>query len=180
VGGFGSGRYRRPAKWTVEECLFLDINQARRSGLIGKSQIPVFVKSSYFPWGKKVAMITFSIDESNENRPILTLKYEVDQEGKRKRIREPVPLQATQPYFGGDRWWFTCPLVVDGQPCQRRVGKLYIPPGGTYFGCRHCHDLTYRSCQESHKRDWLCFLVAEKIPRATPEKVKRALSLLWA
>jgi hypothetical protein len=23
-----------------------------------------------------------------------------------------------------------------------------LPPGALYFGCRHCHDLTYASCQE--------------------------------
>jgi hypothetical protein len=33
------------------------------------------------------------------------------------------------------------------------VGKLYLPPGGRYYGCRHCYDLTYTSCQESHKYD---------------------------
>jgi hypothetical protein len=30
------------------------------------------------------------------------------------------------------------------------VRKLYLR--GQYFGCRHCHDLTYRSTQESDKR----------------------------
>ena len=30
---------------------------------------------------------------------------------------------------------------------------MYLPPGGTYFGCRHCYDLTYTSCQESHYYD---------------------------
>jgi hypothetical protein len=43
-------------------------------------------------------------------------------------------------------------LVVSGSPCYRRVGKLYLPPGGRYFGCRHCYDLTYTSCQEHDKR----------------------------
>src|SRR5436309_2544304 len=31
--------------------------------------------------------------------------------------------------------------------------ELYLPPQGRYFGCRRCHDLTYTSCQESHKCD---------------------------
>ena len=38
-----------------------------------------------------------------------------------------------------------------GRSCGRRVGKLYLPPGGRYYGCRYCHELTYTSCQESHK-----------------------------
>jgi hypothetical protein len=33
------------------------------------------------------------------------------------------------------------------------VGKLYLPPGGKFFGCRQCYDLTYESCQRSHKYD---------------------------
>jgi hypothetical protein len=50
------------------------------------------------------------------------------------------------------RWWFVCPLVVNGRPCNRRVGKLYLPGASRYFGCRHCYDLTYTSCQEHDKR----------------------------
>ena len=44
--------------------------------------------------------------------------------------------------FGGERWWFTCPLKVNDVNCNRRVGKLYLPPGANYFGCRSCHELT--------------------------------------
>jgi hypothetical protein len=62
-----------------------------------------------------------------------------------------VVLQTRQPYHGGIRWWFTRPLKVDGRACYRRVGKLYLPPGGLYFGCRHCYDLSYRSVQEHDK-----------------------------
>jgi pyruvate-formate lyase-activating enzyme len=32
------------------------------------------------------------------------------------------------------------------------VAKLYLPPGSRYFGCRHCHNLTYQSCKEHDKR----------------------------
>jgi hypothetical protein len=42
--------------------------------------------------------------------------------------------------------------MVSGQACNRRVGKLYFPPGGRYFGCRHCYCLTYRTVQEHDKR----------------------------
>ena len=49
----------------------------------------------------------------------------------------------------------TCPLLVNSRPCGRRVGKLYLPPTARRFGCRGCHDLTYMSCQESHRYDRL-------------------------
>ena len=40
------------------------------------------------------------------------------------------------------------PLCRAGRPCGRRCGKLYLPPGGTYFGCRVCYDLSYASQRE--------------------------------
>jgi hypothetical protein len=40
------------------------------------------------------------------------------------------------------------------------VGKLYLPPSGGYFGCRHCYHLTYTSCQKSRKLDRVFHLMA--------------------
>src|SRR5262245_42197552 len=68
-------------------------------------------------------------------------------------VRIPVELQTTPTRFGGPRWWFTCPLCVRGVACNRRAAKLYLPPGARYFGCRKCHDLTYRSSQEAHQAE---------------------------
>lgn len=45
--------------------------------------------------------------------------------------------------YGGQRPWFVCPR------CSQRVGKLYKPYLRSPFWCRHCHNLTYKSCQES-------------------------------
>ena len=67
----------------------------------------------------------------------------------------PIRLQTTRPHLGGVRWWFTCPLIVDGIACERRVAKLHLPPGSRHFGCRTCHDLTYRSCQQAHQAERL-------------------------
>lgn len=60
---------------------------------------------------------------------------------------------STPCFYGGLRYWFLCPAVTDGVLCENRVGVLYLPPGGTVFGCRHCYGLTYESCQKSHKYD---------------------------
>lgn len=35
----------------------------------------------------------------------------------------------------------------NGRPCCRQVAKLY--GAGTYFLCRHCHQLTYQSRSET-------------------------------
>ena len=71
------------------------------------------------------------------------------------RSGEPVDyktkLVATTPHYGGLRWWFICPLVRNDNGPPRRVAKLYLPPGGKYFGSREGYGLTYTSCQESGK-----------------------------
>ena len=62
-----------------------------------------------------------------------------------------VPLDTTPCHFGGERFWFICPLTTNGSACRRRVAKLYLPPGAKYFGCRHCYDLSYRSKQVARR-----------------------------
>src|SRR3989442_25807 len=46
---------------------------------------------------------------------------------------------ATPLHFGGHRIWLTC------SSCGGRVGRLYLPPGESQWGCRCCHDLGYAS-----------------------------------
>ena len=55
------------------------------------------------------------------------------------------------------------------------MAKLHLPPGGRYFGCRHCHELTYTSSQESHRYDRLSAGIARETG-LDPAFVKRALS----
>jgi hypothetical protein len=81
---------------------------------------------------------------------VLFLQYTMSQTGE--KIDLPVRLETTWPRFGGTRWWGRCPLVINGQACNRRVAVLYLPPRGKYFGCRSCHRLAYRSSQEHDKR----------------------------
>lgn len=67
-----------------------------------------------------------------------------------KRVKYRVALTTTKPYYGNRRYWFRCPLMTDSSfPCGRRVAKLYKV--GAYYGCRHCHDLTYPSKQIANK-----------------------------
>jgi hypothetical protein len=68
--------------------------------------------------------------------------------GEKTECDYKVRLVTTPCHLGGIRWWFICPLSHDGVPCGRRVGKLYCPPGGKYYGCRHCYNLSYESRNE--------------------------------
>jgi hypothetical protein len=115
--------------------------------------------------GEKVSSIGFDADTGHDTGTA-RLHYTRTNAGDAMDYR--VSLTTTHLPWGGLRWWFICPLTVNGRSCGRRVGKLYLPPSGRYFGCRHCYDLTYRSCQDSHKFD------------AMPASLRRLLSSNFA
>jgi len=146
VGGFGSGNwYRFDKKSTVEESLTVAMRDFR---------IRIHPHSSgAFTWtwaGGNKSSIGYFVTWGDP--PTITLHYRWrDSED----VRIPVHLQTTPTQFGGERWWFTCPLIVGGVACNRRAGKLHLPPGAKYFGCRKCHDLTYVSGQTAHQRERL-------------------------
>lgn len=60
---------------------------------------------------------------------------------------------------GGFRYSFRC----SKQGCTTKNRKLYLPPGKHFFRCRKCYNLTYRSCNESHKDDALLGLIASNL-----------------
>lgn len=82
--------------------------------------------------------------------------YDQIEAGKRSSYSYRVRLVSTTCYFGGRRYWFICPLVINGLNCGRRVGKLFI--AGHYFGCRHCYRLAYAS-QNEPKTGYKSFLI---------------------
>jgi hypothetical protein len=147
MGSWGSGRwgYHRKAT-TVEECRVLDLGDFARKGTFE----PGHKGSVRWLRGEKVvASIGYTVRPGGD-RLILQLSYYGTRTGE--DVVQPIRLETTPLHFGGRRWWGICPLVVNGQVCKRRVGKLYLPPGGRYFGCRHCYHLTYRSVQKHDKR----------------------------
>jgi hypothetical protein len=151
LSGFGSGRYgympgqKRP-KTTVEECLCLDIGWLHRRGMLTPGNI------STISW----SYTNTTPDKEKEDRSAgsigiyaldtaLKLPYVVanpDADEKREHSIN-VPIVYIPCNYGGARPYFTCP------DCRRRVLKLYKPPSHATFSCRHCCDLTYRSCQDS-------------------------------
>lgn len=143
MGGAGSGHWCRiDKKATVEDCWGLDINLLARGGRLQP------FGAGTVTWTNTrtgdCASVGFVVTTRSDGRLLLTLKYRPNTGDE---VTLPIRLQTTRPNYGGCRWWFTCPLFVRGVACQRRVGKLYLR--GRYFGCRHCHDLTYESCQEA-------------------------------
>ena len=102
--------------------------------------------------GEEILSLVYWLESVSHEDLVLHLVERVWPDGRKTSFREAIPLTKTRPNFGGQRWWFICPLTVNGVACGRRVRKLYLPPGGQYFGCRNCYDLTYESAQEHDSR----------------------------
>lgn len=147
MGGLGSGE-RFSKKGTVEGRYSLDTSDLKRWNMLtpGAGE-----RAGSFSWGhgeqKNVASISYRITVGPTSGA-LRLLYALS--AQKTECDYTVRLVTTPCRLGGVRWWFRCPLTKNGIACGRRVRKLYLC--GRYFGCRHCHDLVYRSQQESDSR----------------------------
>ena len=155
MGGFGSGRYPRRgiAKTTVDRCRVLDVNDLNREGLLapGASGTATWTRTRDGE-EEEVASIGYRRTSMPEGEDALTIYYTITRrDDETERVEYRAPLTYTECNFGGERPWFVCPGIVNDTACERRVGKLYKPPGADLFLCRHCHDLAYESSQKSGK-----------------------------
>jgi len=77
--------------------------------------------------------------------PYMELKYALkgDYQASEELLSYRVYFSSTECNYGGTRLWFVCPLAVMGIRCGRRCRILYLDNG--LFGCRFCHNLSYRS-----------------------------------
>jgi hypothetical protein len=150
MGGYGSG-LQGSKKITVEYSLCLSISSLMRK----KALVPGSWTRGSWQWSyegsEPHATIGYEANLTDPDAAWLRLTYTTSGNPMDYRVR----LVTTQPTYGGRRWWFLGPLErQDGGP-PRRVAKLYLPPGGRYFGSREAYGLTYTSCQESGKYDGL-------------------------
>ena len=149
MGGFGSGDWVDVAKrkTTVELCRSISAKSLNDNGFFAENKSGVITWTNNF--GENIgARKIQSYVSGNGNTTYLELMT-----GGFVTSRQEIGLTTTPCNYGGVRWWFVCPVVKDGVYCGNRVAKLFLPPGGQYFGCRQCYDLTYESCQKSHKYD---------------------------
>ncbi|MFC1715622.1 hypothetical protein ACFL6S_18275 [Candidatus Poribacteria bacterium] len=138
---------------TVEQCKSIDIPWLNRHGYF------CGLKTGGMQWknalGDVIGSISIqvSVDEEFHGGKYVRFFYTQTKNSTQEKteLDYKVQLVTTPCNFGGVRYWFICPLVVSGKPCNRRVANLYLPPGSKYFGCRHCYNLTYR-CQKEHNK----------------------------
>lgn len=99
--------------------------------------------------GEPTGNINIQVDTYSDN-PNIKFVYKVRRNGEEwKDIDFSFRMESTPCRFGGKKWFFICGLSKNGQHCGKRVRILY--QAGDYFGCRHCADLTYDSCNESKR-----------------------------
>jgi hypothetical protein len=148
------GRYSWSSRDTVEECRSLDIFWLKRQGFLFS------YRRDTLNWkngsGEVVGSIGIEVhlDPDFESQNYIRLMYTCSNRfsDQKKDLDYKIQLVKTPCYFGGFRFWFICPLTYHGVACERRVAKLYLPGNAEFFGCRHCYDLTYRSCKEHDSR----------------------------
>jgi hypothetical protein len=146
------GRWSYSSRNTVEECRTIDIFWLKRHGYLYGYVSGVIEWNSVLS-GKSSVGVVVSIDRQYKWKSYLRLTYSItsDRADDKTDFDYTIPLVSTPCNYGGIRYWFICPLEANGRPCNRRVAKLFLPPGGRYFGCRHCYNLTYK-CQKEHNK----------------------------
>lgn len=163
------GRRRWTTRLTVEECYAVEIGELVRAGAFeAEPGIPCSITWNDSA-GNPISSIKFRVFPDNTGALAIHFYHRVPAAlSTPERIQhQTVQITTTDCNFGGNRRWFRCSLIRDGYPCGRRVGVLYSTPHERLFGCRQCHNLTYRSAQEHDKRiDWLLKQPAEEFIRA--------------
>jgi hypothetical protein len=151
MGGCFSGRWGNHRKaTTAEECRVIDLAAVHDGS-------PTAGRAGVLRWHGRTgvaAEVGFAVVPTAAGGLALRLAYRWTP-GRSEDGREVTLLVALERAAlpqGGFRWWGRCPLAREGTPCRRRVGKLYLPPGSAYFGCRACHRLAYASSQRHDRR----------------------------
>lgn len=143
------GRWSYSNKIEADNLKKVEIWWLKRHGYIGDWK-PGGMEWNNSLTGKKssISFIVSTGDYAHDN--YIRFQYtQTKNNGEKKEFDYEVKLTTTPCNYGGVRYWFICPLVVNGQYCGKRVGVLY--KSGDYFGCRHCYNLTYASRKLSGK-----------------------------
>ena len=147
------GRGTKHRKTRVNETKTIDILDLHRKGVFSK-KISWAWTSSWLRNDKIIASIRSQVEFNDNNPTGLRFSYSMTdkQSGERKDYNYIIPVVSTPCHYGGKRWWFICPHIVNGKTCQRRCRIIYLPQGAEYFGCRECYQLTYESRQKHREK----------------------------
>jgi len=147
-------RSRENRRFTVEECRVLEIGPLVRAGLL---YLPVGTPWT-ITWPEKVGCEHIGLEGAlfrwSEGEWSLVLRHSFTNSSLPEPLELPFTIRITRTacHYGNWRHWWMCPRVKEGHICRRRVEKLYLPPNSSFFACRQCHDLSYRSVQQHDSR----------------------------
>ncbi len=142
MGGDGSGlAYGQVKKTTVESCHSVSTTWLKRHDYLNRSVN--FGTISWSSCGREtessgIEVSTDGVGGYIRFRYTSTIRRTGDTTDHDYKAR----LTVTPCYFGGVRYWFTCPCCLD------RVGCLYLAHS-EIFGCRRCNHLAYDSQSEN-------------------------------
>jgi len=147
------GRWSFSKKDCVEDCLVLDSKFLRREGYFDQPRNGIL---NWYRNEQKRASISIKNEWNYQYTEVTGLRLEYTSTNRftdeKTESNYVISLSRDPCRFGGYRFYFICPLTKNGITCRRRTTKLYIASGYTYFGCRMCYNLTYRSVQEHDNR----------------------------
>ena len=171
MGGYGSTRWGSVrTKYAAEDCRKLTIFFLRPYLQPGNCQTITWSRC-----GQKIGNINFSVAGHAAAPETIRLIYTIGaKSGHPVDYDYPVRLTTSGVYRGGRRYWFICPATG----CGRRVGALYLAPGGKYFVCRHCNKLSYKSRQDGYSelgfyRYMLANMADALPPGISPRQLKK-------
>lgn len=141
MGSSKSGRWLGPdKKVSVKQCLRLTRSDLKNSGLVTGKANDVIFSWRTGEGEQDSATVRARVTTRLSTRVTISLAYTVRLDQESHEVDETIHVIKADHKDGGN-WWIQCPAQVNGQPCSRRVGVVYLPPGARVFGCRHCHDL---------------------------------------
>lgn len=133
MGGIGSGRYG----WqpTMENTKRIEIKLLKKQGKLDCEHTG---RLSWTHNGRDSGSIGYQMFK---DKMVLNYKSREREYAEWKEVSQTILFEETPCNYGGTRKWFTCPR------CCSRVGVLVGPQ--TYFYCRKCYRLPYRSTLET-------------------------------
>jgi hypothetical protein len=161
----------------VDEVRSIDILSLQREKVFSRGPGMTWT-SSWSTNGEVIASISYRVEAGEDGPSGLRFMYTItdNDTGVKKDYNYLIPIVSTSCNYGGKRWWYICPLIVNGRSCHRRCRVVYMPPGSEYFGCRDCHQLTYESRQRHREKFYEGFEKPYKAVEAAREELDRSRS----
>jgi hypothetical protein len=129
------------ARATTDGCMSIDVRNWHREGLL----LDGIGFAHFLTWlGSPTEGIAVLVES---DAVVLVFRSRSFGGGYGEQIAQRVPLTWTPCSFGGKRPWFRCEAYRNSRYCGRRAALLYSCGG--VFACRHCHDLSYQSQNET-------------------------------